>query len=76
MRHSFDDVPEAADPCSEQGARRLAARLRDYWLGRGYRGVSTGIVRMEIPKQKRRGDDIAIFGIVSNIGPNGYPPRH
>lgn len=76
MRHSFDDVPEAADPCTEQGAKRLAARLRDYWLARGYRGITTGVVRMEIPRQKRRGDDIDIYGIVSNIGPTGYPPLH
>src|ERR1700742_4763102 len=76
MRHNYDDAPDVADLCSEPGARRLAARLRDYWIARGYRGISTGIVRREIPKQKRRGDDVAIYGIVSNIGFNGFPPRY
>lgn len=76
MRSSSDtSSPDFIDSCSEFGARRLAARIKDYWLARGYRGITTGIRQLEIPKQKRHFDESLIFGIISNIGPNGYPPK-
>lgn len=74
MRQIADDN-DSLELCSETGARRLAARIRDYWIARGYRGITTGIVEHKTPKQKRRGLDAPIFGVISNIGQSGYPPR-
>lgn len=74
MRQNVDE-PENLDPCSEIGARRLAARIKDYWLALGYRGITTGVVQIKTPKQKRRGLDPPLFGVISNIAANGFPPK-
>lgn len=69
------DESESIDPCSEIGARRIAARIKEYWLARGFRGITTGVMQIKTPKQKRRGLDPPIFGVISNIAGNGYPPK-
>lgn len=63
------------EPCSEAGAKRLAARIKDYWIARGFRGITTSTVAMKVSPQKLRDGGNVVYGVVSNIGPNGYPPR-
>lgn len=75
MRETAESLHDSFEPCSEMGARRLAARIKDFWIARGYRGITTGIRQMAVPKQKRRADNTVIFGVVSNIGGDGYPPK-
>jgi hypothetical protein len=47
------------------GARILMARILDYWRARGYYGIA--VERYHISD--------GTYGIRSNIGPKGYPPR-
>lgn len=75
MRKSDTANGETIDLCSEQGAIRLAARIASYWKAMGYQRITVGVRRMDVPRQKRRGDEIKeVYGVISNIV-NGYPPR-
>jgi hypothetical protein len=49
------------------GARVLAGVIERYWRMRGYAGIK--VERFEIPGTSMR------FGLTSNIGPDGFPPR-
>lgn len=74
------------DWTSEAGATLLAKRIKEYWQGRGYSGIATGIAPVVLPSDLMRGyisnpdgtrstaraDDA--FAVVSNIGPSGFPP--
>lgn len=76
MRKSEAANGETIELCSEQGAMRLAARIASYWKAKGYPRVTVGIKQMAVPKEKRRSDEVnVVWGVVSNIGGNGYPPR-
>jgi len=53
------------DYFSQHGAGVLANRIETFWKSRGF--PHTRVERYQI------GDDV--FGVRSNIGPNGMPPR-
>lgn len=72
----------SVDESSEIGANRIADRLIRYWKGRGYTGITAAAVEapIKIPlftwhagRQQR--DRRPVFAVVSNIGPDGFPPR-
>ena len=55
-------------------AEAIAKRVRDYWIDQGYLGIKTWIDY--IPASHVRGDyHAAGYGVRSNIGPKGFPPR-
>jgi hypothetical protein len=57
----------ATDYYSQYGAGVLAATIDAYWRERGYLGIR--VSRFEV------WPGAGVFGIRSNIGPTGYPPR-
>lgn len=54
-------------------ARKAASTIKNYWLKAGYKGIITQVV----PKPFRDKDDMddTTYEIMSNIGPNGFPPK-
>lgn len=64
------------DWSSEEGARLLAAQIRNYWLNRGYYKIKTWVERgaMRTPSSKARGT-AAVYDwhVRSNIGLSGLP---
>lgn len=60
------ELPRGLDLFSSYGAGRLAKHIEDYWRARGYAGIVAE--RYEIGVGEA-------WGVRSNIGPNGYPPR-
>jgi hypothetical protein len=56
------------------GATRLAKRIEQFWLDRGYAGIETTTGAEMGPKGKN-GDQQSIYSVRSNIGPTGYPPQ-
>lgn len=71
------------DWCSEDGATLLAKRITDYWQARGYSGITTSIIQVPVSWRDRRvkvpGKNTTecagpAFGVISNIGPDGFPP--
>lgn len=59
------------DPCSYDGATRIAQTIKAYWFNRGYTNIHTNVLRVLIPGKDMRH---AVYGVVSNIGPSGFPP--
>jgi hypothetical protein len=59
------------DPCSYDGAIRIAETIKAYWFNRGYTNIHTNVLRVPIPG---RGMRHAVYSVVSNIGPSGFPP--
>jgi hypothetical protein len=58
---------------NERGAEQLASRIREYWLGRGYLGiVAEPVVVVDRFRSRNRH---WIWGVRTNIGPEGFPPR-
>jgi hypothetical protein len=58
---------------SERGAELLASRIRQYWIGRGYLGiVAEPVVLVDRFGSRNRH---WIWGVRTNIGPDGFPPR-
>ena len=58
---------------NERGAELPASRIRDYWIGRGYLGiVAEPIVLVDRFSSRNRH---WIWGVRTNIGPDGFPPR-
>jgi len=55
------------DYMTSRGARVLAAQIADYWRGRGYMGIKVETFSIERVE--------AAFGVKSNIGPLGWPPK-
>jgi len=55
------------DYYSQYGAGVLAATIERYWQRRGFHGIR--VERFEVFPGS------GVFGIRSNIGPAGYPPR-
>lgn len=60
-------------PSSQVGAERLAKTIRDYWRGQGFNGIRTSLV--EIRVDAGASSYLFGYGVRSNIGPTGYPPR-
>jgi hypothetical protein len=52
-------------------AQRDADQIRQYWYAQGYLGIKTEVIYT--PGGRRFAP---LWGVRSNIGPNGYPPRH
>ena len=52
---------------TEDSARRLAGKIRAYWIAEGFQGI-----RVEARQTVQHPD--AHFHIRSNIGRNGFPP--
>lgn len=69
----FDD-DERLDNCGEVGARRLADKIRRYWVERGYVGIRTSTAKLGGIKPRRAGVK-PVWIVMSNIGPTGYPPK-
>lgn len=61
----FPTLPRGNDFLTSFGAGVLAGYIDSYWRARGYAGIVTE--RYEITT--------GVFGIRSNIGPTGFPPR-
>ena len=57
------------DACCEGGAEKIAADIEAYWRRRGYPGI-----RVRIMAERDKKSNL-IYGVRSNIGPNGFPPR-
>jgi hypothetical protein len=51
-------------------AEHDAAAIYDYWISRGYLGI-----RVEIIHTQATNKHAPSWGVRSNIGPTGYPPR-
>lgn len=68
----FDE--NVSDCSSLQGATAMAERIVHYWRTRGYHGITASIVPVTSKYLSRIGDE-PFYGIISNIGPTGYPPR-
>lgn len=66
--------PYESDLSSKSGAERIAKRIENYWAMRGYSLIKTSIYPVKTLFQTR-GTRSPIYGVVSNIGPTGYPPR-
>lgn len=54
------------DYLTEYGAGVLAMMIETHWRERGFAGIR--VARYQIPGTEA-------FGVRSNIGPTGYPPR-
>ena len=55
-------------------AERAADRIREFWYEQGYLGIETEVIYS--PGGFKNGKWFQpAWGIRSNIGPNGYPPR-
>lgn len=63
------------DFLSHDGARLLAQRIRQYWLEQGYPGIQTKLDAVDIQNVKLGGEAI-LYCVRSNIGPDGFPPKH
>ena len=51
------------------GSALLAARIERYWRERGYEKVLVAPVTVE------EWHDHSVYGVRSNVGEGGYPPR-
>lgn len=72
-RHYDDDQGETIDNCSRIGAQRLAERIVAFWRAKGFPSITAGVVATTIP-QRRTGELIEVYKVISNIGPRGFPP--
>lgn len=61
------------DP-DKAAAEQLARRIREYWYEQGYYGIQTTVFYSEGTWKKGR-YHVASWGVRSNIGPNGFPPK-
>lgn len=59
--------PDVTDIYSKTGAFQVARYLERYWKGRGYHGMRAEAFLIEGTR--------SAWGIRSNIGPLGYPPK-
>lgn len=65
------------DNClTKEGATAFANTIASYWRQRGFNGIQTSIESFPLNwRIRREGDEPVGYRVVSNIGPNGYPPR-
>jgi hypothetical protein len=64
------DGPYRAGTTREE-AQAAANRVRDFWFNRGYFGIKAEPIFFGNAK-----DNHPLWGIKTNIGPKGFPPRH
>jgi hypothetical protein len=57
------------DNLNRAGATELAGRICDYWISNGFAGISAIVV----PIGNVGGEQV--YGVRSNIGGSGFPPR-
>jgi hypothetical protein len=70
-KHQHDD--ETRSVINERGAELLASRIREYWISSGYLGiVAEPVVLVDRFRSRNRH---WIWGVRTNIGPDGFPPR-
>lgn len=58
------------DTLTSAGAQALARLIEAYWQAKGYAGIVTRVDA--IPRT--RGTHETLYGVRSNIGPQGYSP--
>jgi hypothetical protein len=63
-----------SDSLSRVGATYLAAKIEEYWKGRGFNGIRAAAYEIRDRLVTGTGSSI-VFGVRSNIGPNGFPPK-
>ena len=68
-RLKTDAPANGFDHGSRQGAKKMAARIIEYWQSRGCHGIEAWA---EPVVKTRRG---MVWGVRSNIGPDGFPPK-
>lgn len=61
------DLPRGTDYFTKYGAGVLAEAIERYWRDRGYFGI--------VAKRHLIDGMAATYGVRSNIGPSGFPPR-
>lgn len=59
------------DLTSEEGARRLAKMLAEYWLAAGYPDFKVDVVMIGVNERDRQ----PIYGVKTNMLPNCMPPH-
>jgi len=57
----------ADDLLTQSGAGILAKAIETYWRGRGFNGI--------VAERYRLDGFFSAYGVRSNIGPDGFPPR-
>lgn len=57
------------------GARMLAHQIEDYWRCRGFVGIKTQVIDEGARQNTHTCGGHIVWGVRSNIGPDGYPPR-
>lgn len=64
---------------SYDGAWALARKIEAYWIKRRYMGVEAHVINFRVMIDGRHegasGERWNIWGVRSNIGPYGFPPR-
>lgn len=66
-----------SDWSSEEGAKLLARKINEYWKGRGFPSITTGVIEttVDAPVWKNsKPTPMPVFSVISNIGPSGFPP--
>lgn len=58
-----------SDRCTPAGAAELAEKIVDYWRARGFPLIKAWV------DDVARFSNASIYGVRSNILPNGFPPR-
>jgi hypothetical protein len=66
------DKPRGLTVCDLDRARayRDADDIKAYWINEGYYGIKTEVIHTPA-----NGKHSPAWGVRSNIGPNGFPPR-
>ena len=59
---------------SRADAEKLADQINNYWHLRSYYGIRVQVVQSDYKTNKDHNG--TLWTICSNIGPQGYPPRH
>lgn len=68
-------MSDLLDNCSLIGARRLADRVRRYWLDRGYGAIETWVAHSGLPVVPGSWNmESPHYVVKSNILADGFPP--
>jgi hypothetical protein len=70
-RDQIDRRSDYEAGATREEAQRDADRLRQFWCERGYLGIVAEPINRGFARDGR-----PCWGVASNIGPNGFPPRH
>lgn len=66
MSRTSSPFPPKTDFYSKAGAALIVEHIIAYWMKRGYHGITATRYKLA---------DFDLYGVRSNIGPYGYPPR-